>query len=147
MFLLRRACLLWLQGLSAGLLRQATYTTARMGIFSTLSDYMKEQTGGKPLPLYQKAGCGLAAGGLGALVGSPADLFLIRMQADGTLPAAERRNYKGVMDALVTIVKEDGIGGLFAGMTMNKEQGSCNDCEGSDAEAPSLWFQMCDVYC
>ena len=29
---------------------------------------------------------GLAAGGLGALIGSPADLSLIRMQADGTLP-------------------------------------------------------------
>jgi len=35
-------------------------------------------------------------GGLGAIFGSPADLSLIRMQADGTLPAAERRNYTGV---------------------------------------------------
>lgn len=32
------------------------------------------------IPLYQKAGAGLAAGGMGALVGSPADLSLIRMQ-------------------------------------------------------------------
>jgi hypothetical protein len=35
----------------------------------------------QPLPLWQKALCGLTAGGLGALVGSPADLSLIRMQA------------------------------------------------------------------
>jgi hypothetical protein len=40
-----------------------------------------EANDGKPLPLYQKALCGLAAGGLGALVGTPADLTLIRMQA------------------------------------------------------------------
>ena len=33
-------------------------------------------------------------------MGSPADLTLIRMQADNTLPAASRRNYKGVVDAM-----------------------------------------------
>ncbi|KAJ8476647.1 hypothetical protein OPV22_020374 [Ensete ventricosum] len=32
-----------------------------------------------------------AAGAIGACVGSPADLALIRMQADATLPAAQRR--------------------------------------------------------
>jgi len=55
----------------------------------------------QPLPLWQKAGAGLTAGGLGALVGSPADLTLIRMQSDSTLPMASRRNYKGVGDAMV----------------------------------------------
>ena len=62
----------------------------------------------------QKAGAGLAAGGLGAMFGSPADLSLIRMQADGTLPA-ERRNYTGVMHALSDIVSKEGVGGLFVG--------------------------------
>ena len=55
------------------------------------------------LPLWQKAAAGLTAGGLGALVGSPADLTLIRMQADSTLPAASRRNYKNVGDAMVSV--------------------------------------------
>ena len=55
----------------------------------------------QPIPLIEKAGAGLTAGGLGAMVGSPADLTLIRMQSDSTLPAAARRNYKGVGDALV----------------------------------------------
>ena len=35
--------------------------------------------------------------------------------ADSTLPMAERRNYKGVGDAFVRIVGEDGVGGLFRG--------------------------------
>lgn len=35
------------KGLSAGLLRQATYTTARLGIFQGLSDYLKEANQGK----------------------------------------------------------------------------------------------------
>jgi solute carrier family 25 oxoglutarate transporter 11 len=103
------------KGLSAGLLRQCTYTTARLGIFNTLSEKLKAANDGAPLPLYQKAGAGLAAGGLGALVGSPADLSLIRMQADSTLPVDQRRNYKNVGDALVRIVKEDGAVGLFRG--------------------------------
>ena len=67
------------------------------------------------IPLYQKAGAGLAAGGLGALVGSPADLSLIRMQADSTLPEAQRRHYKGVGDALTRIIKDEGTMGLFRG--------------------------------
>jgi len=102
-------------GISAGLLRQATYTTARLGIHQKIVDELKSQNKGKNLSLVQKAGAGLAAGGLGAIFGSPADLSLIRMQADGTLPAAERRNYTGVVHALTSIVKEDGIGGLFVG--------------------------------
>ena len=55
----------------------------------------------QPIPLLEKAAAGLTAGGLGAMVGSPADLTLIRMQSDSTLPAASRRNYKGVGDAMV----------------------------------------------
>ena len=68
------------RGLGAGLLRQATYTTARLGIHQIFTTELKKANDGKALPLWQKAGAGLAAGGLGALVGSPADLSLVRMQ-------------------------------------------------------------------
>lgn len=105
------------KGLSAGLLRQATYTTARMGLFNNFSAFLKDYNKGQPIPLYQKALAGLAAGGMGAFVGTPADLTLIRMQADNTLPVEQRRNYKGVGDAFVRIVREDGISGLFRGAT------------------------------
>lgn len=37
------------------------------------------------------------------------------MQADSTLPPDQRRNYKGVVDAMVRTVKEDGAVGLFRG--------------------------------
>ncbi|KAK9818685.1 hypothetical protein WJX74_006010 [Apatococcus lobatus] len=103
------------RGLGAGLLRQATYTTARLGIHQIFTTELKKANDGKALPLWQKAGAGLAAGGLGALVGSPADLSLVRMQSDSTLPVEKRRNYKGVGDALVRIVREEGVAGLFKG--------------------------------
>jgi solute carrier family 25 oxoglutarate transporter 11 len=53
------------KGLSAGLLRQATYTTARLGIFNNITIMAKEYNKGQPLPLWQKALCGLTAGGGG----------------------------------------------------------------------------------
>jgi len=37
------------------------------------------------------------------------------MQADSTLPEAERRNYKGVFDAFGTIIKEEGVTSLWKG--------------------------------
>jgi solute carrier family 25 oxoglutarate transporter 11 len=60
-------------------MRQAVYTTARFGIFLNLSDYLKRKNGGENLSFAQKGACSLTAGGLGALVGTPADLILIRM--------------------------------------------------------------------
>jgi len=107
------------KGLSAGLLRQATYTTTRMGIFNNLNTRLQEmnkgnENGGK-VPIWQNAVAGQVAGGIGAVVGNPADLSLIRMQADGTLPPEKRRGYKNVGDAFVRIVREEGFGGLFKG--------------------------------
>ena len=81
-------------------MRQAVYTTARFGIFLNLSDYVKQQkNGGKNLSFAQKGFCSLMAGGLGSIVGTPADLILIRMQTDNMLPPAERRNYTSVFNA------------------------------------------------
>jgi hypothetical protein len=54
-----------------------------MGLFSQFSNTLKKMNDGQNLPLWQKAAAGLAAGGLGALVGTPADLTLVRMQVSG----------------------------------------------------------------
>ncbi|KAI3669476.1 hypothetical protein L6452_40712 [Arctium lappa] len=67
------------KGLSAGLLRQATYTTTRLSTFRIMTNKALEANEGKPLPLYQYALCGLIARAIGASVGSPTDLALIRM--------------------------------------------------------------------
>jgi len=102
------------KGLSAALLRQATYTTARLGIFRTVSDSMAGPDK-KPLPFWKKTVAGLAAGGFGSVFGTPADVALIRMQADSKLPPEQRRNYKHVGDALMQMWRKEGISGMFAG--------------------------------
>jgi solute carrier family 25 oxoglutarate transporter 11 len=104
-------------GLSAGLLRQAVYTTARLGIFDTLMGRLstRAKASGSTIGFKERAAAGLTAGGLAAMVGNPADLALIRMQSDGLKPAAERANYKGVFNALSRISSAEGIGALWAG--------------------------------
>lgn len=104
-------------GLSAGLLRQAVYTTARLGFFDTFMKTLqtRAETKGTKIGFKERAGAGLTAGGLAAMVGNPADLALIRMQSDGLKPAAERANYKSVVDALSRIAKSEGVGALWAG--------------------------------
>lgn len=100
-------------GLSAGLTRQVIYTGARLGLFDKFSDALK--TPGKPLSFAENSVAALSAGGLAALAGNPADLALIRMQADSMLPAAERAGYTGVVTSMGKIVAQDGAGGLMAG--------------------------------
>ncbi|KAJ3118998.1 hypothetical protein HK100_000507 [Physocladia obscura] len=100
-------------GLSAGLLRQATYTTARMGLFNTFMRAL-ETTQGKP-GIAERALAGLAAGGLGAVAGNPCDLALIRMQADGLAPPTLRKNYSSVFDAIIRISRQEGVLALWKG--------------------------------
>ena len=69
------------------------------------------------MSFFQKAYSALFAGFIGSLVGNPADLALVRMQADARLPAAERRNYKNVVDAFKRISSEEGVLALWRGAT------------------------------
>lgn len=57
----------------------------------------------------------MLAGMAGAFVGTPAEVALIRMTADGRLPPAERRNYKNVAEALWRITKTEGVFTLWRG--------------------------------
>lgn len=102
-------------GLSAGLLRQATYTTARLGMYTSLSERFATSSGA--LPFYKKALIGMTAGGFGAVIGTPAEVALIRMTSDGRLPVDQRRNYKHAFDALARISREEGVLTMWRGCT------------------------------
>ena len=104
-------------GLSAGLLRQAVYTTARLGIFDTFQNMLqaRAEKNGTKVTFVERGAAGLTAGGLAAMIGNPADLALIRMQSDGLKPKEARANYRSVFDALTRIAKAEGITALWAG--------------------------------
>lgn len=58
--------------------------------------------------LLENMAMGMIAGAAGAIIGTPAEVALIRMTADGRLPIAERRNYSGVFNALIRMTREEG---------------------------------------
>ncbi|KAL3316636.1 hypothetical protein Ciccas_004711 [Cichlidogyrus casuarinus] len=98
----------------AGLLRQATYTTARLGVYNSLFEHFSGDSG-QPPSFLTKVGIGLTAGIMGSFVGTPSEVCLIRMSSDGRLPPNERRNYSNAFNALYRIVKEEGVTTLWRG--------------------------------
>lgn len=106
------------KGLDSALVRQVTYTTTRFGVYLNVSQYMQKNLpeGQKNISFGQKCLASLMAGGIGAFVGNPADLALVRMQTDKTLPEKERSNYKNVGDTFTRIVREEGPTSLWKGV-------------------------------
>ncbi|MED6132065.1 Mitochondrial uncoupling protein 5 [Stylosanthes scabra] len=107
-------------GVSATVLRQLLYSTTRMGLYDMFKKNWSDPGG--TMPLSKKIGAGLLAGGIGAAVGNPADVAMVRMQADGRLPPAQRRNYNSVLDAVTRMVKSEGVTSLWRGscLTVNR---------------------------
>jgi solute carrier family 25 oxoglutarate transporter 11 len=101
------------KGLDSSIVRQLLFGTVRIGIYKTMFDKVKE-TEGYVSPA-KKIAIGVISGFIGAVVGNPADVALVRMQADPGLPLADRRNYKNVFDALSRIVREEGVKSLWKG--------------------------------
>ncbi|CAN4126766.1 unnamed protein product [Withania somnifera] len=108
-------------GVSATVLRQTLYSTTRMGLYDMLKQKWTDPNTNN-MPLTKKIVAGLIAGGIGAAVGNPADVAMVRMQADGRLPLAERRNYKSVVDAITQMSKSEGVTSLWRGssLTVNR---------------------------
>lgn len=86
------------KGLSPALLRQSTYGSMRYGFYH---------------PLWKKVVAGSAAGAVSSIVANP--LVKIRMQADG-MAGTSSRGYGGLFGAFSTIVKEEGVLGLWKGV-------------------------------
>ncbi|XP_051117645.1 mitochondrial uncoupling protein 4-like [Andrographis paniculata] len=104
-------------GVSATVLRQGLYSTTRMGLYDAMKNNWTDPKT-KTMPLTRKIAAGLIAGGIGAAVGNPADMAMVRMQADGRLPPEQRRDYKSVVDALRRIRRSEGTAALWRGSSL-----------------------------
>lgn len=110
-------------GLDAALMRQASYGSARIGLNRSFADQALAWYGGSSLPFALKVGSGMASGAAAVCLGTPMDVALVRLQADSMKPAAERRNYVGVLDALTRIAREEGLGAMWKGVAPNVLRG------------------------
>jgi dicarboxylate transporter 10 len=114
-------------GMSAALLRQGTYSTARFAIYegakeALLAQANKNKSADEPLvtklPFYQKIVIAGLGGGVGSIFGSPFDLINVRMQNDFKLAPEKRRNYKNAVEALFRITRTEGFSTLYIGFHM-----------------------------
>ncbi|KAJ0174444.1 hypothetical protein K1T71_009552 [Dendrolimus kikuchii] len=105
-------------GLTAGLLRQATYTTTRLSCYNWLYAEFKRKHAKDP-ELRHTIIIGIYAGLAGAFVGNPAEVLLVRLMADGPKkpcdPNYAGKQYKGIIDAICKVIKEEGVSGLWRG--------------------------------
>ena len=81
----------------------------------TFNDEITKRNGGKTPSAGYKAIGSLVAGAIASGMANPFDLALVRMQADMTLPEAQRRNYRNVVHALKTIISTEGFINLYRG--------------------------------
>lgn len=109
-------------GLTASLLRQATYSTVRFGVYEFLKEKYQDTYKMNPstsilLPM------SMISGALGGFVGNPSDVVNIRMQNDSSLPINQRRNYRNAIHGIFRITTLEGITSLFRGLTPNLVRG------------------------
>ena len=100
-------------GLGAGCTRQIFYATSRFGLFETFRDKIHEIRG--TLGPAERAVAGLSSGACAAIISCPAEVSLVRMSNDSTMPKDQQRNYKSVVDAFTRIAKEDGVATFWRG--------------------------------
>jgi len=100
------------RGLSAGVIRQVFYATSRFGLFEVFRDQLAKY---RTTDLWSRLLVGVLSGGAAAYISCPAEVSLVRMSNDMSLPPDQRRNYKSVVDAAFRIAREEGISTFWRG--------------------------------
>jgi dicarboxylate transporter 10 len=111
-------------GISAALLRQATYSTTRFAIYESSKKAVLKNSDDKNLPFWKSILIAGFSGSIGGFFGTPADLVNVRMQNDSKLPIEQRRNYKNCFDGLFRIIRQEGFKNIFSGTTMAVSRGA-----------------------
>ncbi|KAH7094074.1 mitochondrial carrier [Auriculariales sp. MPI-PUGE-AT-0066] len=108
-------------GLTGTLLRQFTYSLVRFAAYEDLKVRLSPVFDNNPKrpSTTTLVLAGSLAGLAGGLAGNPADVILVRMQADAAKPLAERYGYRNCFDGLVRIVREEGPSALARGLVPN----------------------------
>ncbi|CAF0979042.1 unnamed protein product [Rotaria magnacalcarata] len=96
-------------GVSAALLRQATYGTIKIGIYQKMKRLFADDI--RQEKLYINVLNGMFSGALANAIANPTDLLKIRMQANH--PSVQG---KGLFTAMASIAKKEGVRGLWSGV-------------------------------
>ncbi|KAI9019068.1 mitochondrial substrate carrier family protein [Hyaloraphidium curvatum] len=109
------------RGLPPSLLREATYSAIRLGLYDQLRSKYVLKTDENGVnhgqeTLWKKIVAGMISGGLGCALCSPSDLIKVQMQA---LTPTGKPVHPSMAAAVRTIVARSGVPGLWAGVGPN----------------------------
>lgn len=104
-------------GLTGTLLRQMTYSLMRFAVYEDMKVRIHTDPG--PPPAWKMAAAGSIAGGIAGVLGNPAELMMVRMQADRGKPPDKRYNYRNSIQGLYKMATTEGIGSWFRGVVPN----------------------------
>lgn len=106
---------LW-SGLSASILRQSTYSTARFALYE---DFTRRMSPGQKRSPSITMLCAGAAGGIAGLIGNPAEIVLVRMCADGAKAPEHRYQYRNSLEGLYRVGANEGFRAYTRGLGPN----------------------------
>ena len=101
------------KGIDSSIFRQLTYASGRLGVYKSLYDWTIKKEG--KVTFGEKIVYSLFSGLIGACIGNPADLTMVRRQTDLSLPIENRRNYGNVFQSLFRVAKDEGLFALWRG--------------------------------
>jgi len=103
-------------GISGTWMRQMSYSVCRFWAY----DESKKLLGaGANAPAWKLATAGSMAGAIAGVIGNPAEIIMVRLQADAAKPVEKRLNYKNCFDGLYKMVRDEGVSSLGRGVTPN----------------------------
>ena len=105
-----------MRGFTASMLREASYSSLRMGLYDMIKICLAPPNTGKDdFTLVQKIAAGCISGATGSVVATPTDLVKIRFQAYNNTNNVNP--YSNSFEAFVDIWKKGGLKGLYSGAT------------------------------
>ncbi|XP_015235172.1 PREDICTED: mitochondrial uncoupling protein 2-like [Cyprinodon variegatus] len=112
-------------GLAAGLQRQMSFASVRIGLYDSVKHFYTKGSDHAGIGSRLLAGC--TTGGLAVAIAQPTDVVKVRFQAQARSKGGTRR-YCGTIDAYKTIAKEEGMRGLWKGMSPNIARNAIVNC-------------------
>eukprot|EP00980_Cylindrotheca_fusiformis_P013932 scaffold3618_cov129-Cylindrotheca_fusiformis.AAC.32 len=101
---------LW-KGVNAAWLREASYTSLRLGLYEPVKVLFGAN--GTDAPFYKKFAAGSAAGALGSLAGNPFDVLKTRLMA------SSGREVPSLLSTAKDLLAKQGVGGFYRGIDSN----------------------------
>eukprot|EP00741_Cyanophora_paradoxa_P005898 tig00000949_g5716.t1 len=106
------------KGLKSMLVRELVINSLRLGTFEPILHRIHDHDFG-PAPIWKKLIAGGIAGLLGSFAANPIELVKTRIQsrASSAIACGNQFDYAGPIDAAMSIIKENGITGMWKGAT------------------------------